>query len=93
MVNKCGVFGCNSGYCTSNEKLSAFEFPFKDPELLERWIKFVNCRDWKPPKNSLICIKHFKEEFITLGKRNTMKKDMKLLNYLHQHFPNWGGAD
>ena len=77
MVNKCVVFGCNSGYGTSNEKVSAFEFPFKDPELLEKWMKFVNHRDWKLTRNSVICIKHFKEEFITRGKRNPLKKDMK----------------
>ena len=57
--------------------MSAFELPFKGPELLEKWIKVVNRCDWKPTKNSVICIKHFKEEFITRGKRNTLKKDMK----------------
>ena len=77
MVSKCMVFGCNSGYSTSNEKVSAFEFPFKDPELLEKWIKFVDRRDWKPNKNSVISIKHFKEEFITRVKQKTLKKDMK----------------
>ena len=57
--------------------MSAFEFPFKNPALLEKWIKFVYRLDWKPTKNSVICIKHFEEEFITRRKRNTLKKDMK----------------
>ena len=65
------LLGCNFGYSTSNEKGSAFEFPFKDPELLEKWIKFVYRSDWKPTKNFVICIEHFKEEFITRVKRNT----------------------
>ena len=36
-------------------------------------VKFVNRRDWKPTKNSVICIKQFKEEFICHGKKNTLK--------------------
>ena len=51
MINKGVVFGCHSGYSTTNEKMSAFEFLFKDPELLEKWIKLGNRRDWKPTKN------------------------------------------
>ena len=45
MVNKCVVFGCASGYKSSGEKVSTFEFPFKNLELLKKWIKFVNRRD------------------------------------------------
>ena len=36
MVNKCVVFGCTSGYKSSSEKVSTFELPFKNLELLKK---------------------------------------------------------
>ena len=83
MVNKCVVCGCKSGYKTCDAKVSHFEFPFKRPQLLEKWIKFVNRRDWKPTKNSVICIKHFKEEFICHGKKNTLRRESQLIPTIH----------
>ena len=64
MVNKCVVFGCTSEYKSSGEKVSTFEFPFRNQELLKKWIKFVNRRGWKLTKNLVICIRHFKEKFL-----------------------------
>ena len=59
------MFGYTSKYKSSGEKMSSFEFETKNPKLLEKWIKFVNLCDWKPTKNSVICIRHFEEEFLT----------------------------
>ena len=83
MVNKCVVFGCTSGYKSSGEKVSTFEFPFKNLELLKKWIKFVNRRDWKPTKNFVTCIRHFKEEFPNRGKRITLKKNLQPYPTIH----------
>ena len=83
MVNKCVVFGCTSGNKSSGEKVSTFEFSFKSLELLKKWIKFVNCRDWKPTKSSVICIRHFKEEFLNRGKRITLKKNLQPYPTIH----------
>ena len=83
MVNKCVICGCKSGYKTCDEKVSHFEFPFKRPQLLEKWVKFVNRRDWKPTKNSVICIKHFKEEFICHGKKNALKWESHPIPTIH----------
>ena len=33
MVNKCVVFGCNSGYSTCKENVSSFRFPAENPEF------------------------------------------------------------
>jgi len=35
------------GYNTKHEKVHGF-FPFNKPDLLAKWIKFVNRSDWKP---------------------------------------------
>ena len=39
------------------------------PDLNQRWIKFVNRKDWKPTSYSGICIKHFENKYIKIGKR------------------------
>ena len=72
MVNKCVVFGCNSGYSTSKENVSSFRFPAEKPELLQKWIKFVNRADWIPTKNSVICCKYFESKFLYEGKRTKL---------------------
>ena len=72
IVNKCLVFGCNSGYQSSskvNGNLVSFFFPFNKPDLLQDWIRFVNRRDWKPTTHSVLCELHFNEKFISRGKR------------------------
>jgi len=64
MMNKCVACGCYLNYASEGgETVSTFKFPFKKLELLKRWIKFVNRADWKPSGNSVLCVKHFKEEF------------------------------
>ena len=53
MVNKCVIFGCKSGYDNQHEKVSGFSFPFTKPDLLKKWIKFVNRPNWKSSKYSI----------------------------------------
>ena len=66
MVNKCVVYGCISEYKTNQEKVSSFEFPIKRPQLMKKWILFVNRRNWTSSKSFVICIKHFKNDFMLL---------------------------
>ena len=81
MVNRCVAYGCRSGYDSEranvNEEtqhiLSSFQYPFKNPELLDKWLKFVNRSDWKPSPSSVLCEKHFKEEYIIRGKKCNLK--------------------
>ena len=58
-------------------------FSFKKPDLLTRWIKFVNCKNWKPSKNSIICAKHFKDELIKDGKRKKLKWELLSVPTIH----------
>ena len=72
MVNKCVAFGCSTGYENTGEKISTFSFPHDKPDLIQKWLKFVNRADWVPTKHSVLCMKHFEERFIVKGKRNTL---------------------
>ena len=83
MVNKCVVFGCKSGYVSQQDKVPGFSFPLSTPDLLEKWIKFVNRVNWKPTKHSIICVKHFEEEFISQGKRMTLKWKLQPIPTIH----------
>ena len=64
-------FDCISGYDNQREKMSGF--PFNKPDLLEKWVKFVNRPEWKPSKSSVICVKHFQQEFVNNGMRKKLK--------------------
>ena len=83
MVNKCVAFGCSSGYHANREKVSTFSFPLGKSNLLEKWMKFVNCNEWFPMKNSVLCIKHFDEKFILGGKRNKLNWDLHPIPTIH----------
>ena len=83
MVNKCVVFGCKSGYDNQQEKVSDFSFPFNEPDLLEKWVKFVNRPEWKPSKSSVICVKHFQQEFVNNDMRKKLKWEMHPVPTLH----------
>ena len=50
---------------------------------MEKWIKFVNRSDWIPTNNSVLCVKHFKEEFISKGKRNNLKWSLHPVPTIH----------
>ena len=82
-LNKCVVYGCKSGYYTKHEKVHGFYFPFNKPDLLAKLIKFVNRCDWKPTKNSVVCIEHFKDEFIIRGQRMKLNWEMQPVPTIH----------
>lgn len=68
MVNSCVVIGCRSGYESEKVKISMFKFPsHKRKGLKEKWIKFVDRKNWYPSKNSVLCSKHFDKKFIITG--------------------------
>ena len=74
MPNHCSIAGCKTGYKStqdrpSKEVLASFHYPFSKPELLEKWIKFTNRRDWTPTASSVICEKHFHEDALKRGKQ------------------------
>ena len=68
MVYKCCVVNCRSNYA-GEDCTTVFSFP-KDEHLRNRWIKFVNRKDWKPTSSSYICIKHFEEKYYKKGKND-----------------------
>jgi len=82
MVNKCSAFGCKTGYdSTESKNVSTFSFPLDNPDLIQKWIKFVNRTEWTPTKHSVLCIKHFEEMYIVRGKKKN------LLNWKMNPFP------
>ena len=83
MVNKCVTFGYSSGYDTNSEKVSTFSFPLGKSDLIEKWIKFVDRNNWFPTKNSVLCIKHFEDKYISKGKRNKLNWNLQLITTIH----------
>ena len=69
MPNKCCVFGCRSNYNKQNEA-SSFKFP-KDDAMREKWLRSINRKDFTPTTHSVVCIKHFAEQFIIREDRMT----------------------
>ena len=45
--------------------------------------KFVNRKNWKPGKHSIICAKHFKDELIKDGKRKKLKWELLPVPTIH----------
>ena len=62
MVRKCCAPGCNGNYNDQN-KVSVFTFPLKDQERLRFWLKKIP-RDIVPTKQTVLCERHFCDEFI-----------------------------
>ena len=84
MVNKCVAFGCKTGYASEKvadcsvendqkNHVATFHFPFKNPELADKWVKFINRRDWIPSSTAVLCEKNFEEKFISRGKKCNLK--------------------
>ena len=64
MPYKCAVFGCISGYLSSQTR-PLFHFPNDQHKALqEMWIKFLNRKDYTVTPQSCICIDHFEEKFV-----------------------------
>ena len=62
MPNKCSVTGCYTNF-NEGPKKTVFKFP-GDPVLSQKWLEFLNRRDYEITKYSVICIDHFEERFI-----------------------------
>ena len=79
MPNVCSVVFCKVGYQQRKNKQRSipenypvFSFPFKKPDLLNRWVKFCNRKNWTPSKNGGICAKHFEKNYLKMGIRTTL---------------------
>ena len=56
MINKCAATSCRSGYVKHKTKhITRFHFALKNFELNRLWIQFVNRKDWKRAKHSVLC--------------------------------------
>ena len=79
MVFTCAVFGCRSGYKRKKgedgnpEENSKFAFP-DEPELQNKWIRFVCRENYKVTSSSRICDRHFDEKYIKRGIRDTLRR-------------------
>ena len=80
MVNKFVVMNCFTGYKTGQKKAPTHFH--EDQELKQKWIYFVNCKDWLPRAHSVICINHFEEKFIKLAKKCQLLCCGKYIQYL-----------
>ena len=64
MPNKCAVFGCKSGYSSSQIK-PLFHIPGDEyKSLKELWVKFLNRENYTITTQTCICIDHFEEKYI-----------------------------
>ena len=61
------------GNCNGAEKVSVFRFP-DDSEKRRLWLKKIHREDnFEPTRNSVVCIKHFSEQFIV--RFDSVKRD------------------
>ena len=61
MVNKCSVFGCQTGYNKDdNVGISLHKYPLNDKELCEKWIRANPRENFVPTMYSRVCAIHFK---------------------------------
>ena len=77
-MNTCVIAYFKTGYTKRQNKIDfvaeifpVFRFPAKNADLNKKWIKFVNRKDWAPPKHNGICSKHFEAKFLKVGQRTT----------------------
>ena len=77
MVNKCCVVGCRSNY-KLEERVPVFLFP-SDEDIKNRWIKFVNRKDWQSTCSTVIYIKYFQDKFL---KKDEHEKRLRLVKTL-----------
>ena len=83
MPNKCAVVDCLSGYkpkkreAEENVKQPVFSFP-DDSELQNKWVRFVNRKDFIPIRHNGIYIKHFDSTYLVRGdKRTTLNRHLQ----------------
>ena len=83
MVNKCAAPKCTSGYTSNKKKLARFYFPLKNPELNEKWVRFVNRKDWEPTKHTVLCKLHFEEKYLRRRQKCTLEWVMNPVPTIH----------
>ena len=59
MVNRCNVVECKY-----KKDAAVFKFPQKDPELKEKWFKFLNRKDLPQENYIFICEHYFEEKYL-----------------------------
>ena len=81
----CVAYGCSTNYDTCSEKVSVFHFPNDKPDLLTKWVQFVNRgNEWQPKGRSVLCAKHFEEKYIKIGKcRSHMRWELNPIPTIH----------
>ena len=66
--------------------MSTFRFPLDKADLLLKWLQFVNRSNWSVTKNSLICVKHFEDNFFLRGdKRTKLNWKLNPIPSIHTH--------
>ena len=63
-----------------------FSFP-SDEDIKNRWIKFVNRKDWEPMPSAVICIKHFEDKFLKKGEHEKRFRLIKTLKPIPTIYP------
>ena len=82
MVKSCSLVHCRTGYKRKNgdggeiTKFPVFGFPNDKKYLNDKWIKFVNRKDWLPTNYVRICSRHFEATYLKVGKRTTLKLEV-----------------
>ena len=79
------MFGCLSNY-KGEEIVPVFSFP-SDEDIKNRWIKFVNRKDWHPTSSAVICIKHFEGKFLKKGEHEKRFRLIKTLKPIPTIYP------
>ena len=73
------VTSCVVGCANSREKgcaLSFHQFPMKNSELLQKWIKAVSRQNWYPSEDTFVCSVHFTDDcYNVTAQRSRLKKD------------------
>ena len=84
MFNKCAAPSCRCSFAKNKTKhITKFHFPLKNFELNRLWIQFVNRKDWKPTKHSVLCELHFEEKYIVRGGKSNLKWSMNPIPTKH----------
>ena len=65
----CCVVGCHRDTVRDKGKVNFFNFPTKNQEKRQLWIKAVNRSNWEPKKHTRICSDHF------VGERHREERD------------------
>ena len=56
-------------------------------KIYNRWIKFVNRKDWQPTSSAVICIKHFEGKFLKKGEHEKRFRLIKTLKPIPTIYP------